>query len=80
MRALFIAYGPKFKSNYKLNETFPQNCVYSLMCEVLGIEPAPNNGSLEVFKDALVNDSNSIKSYLFIFVSLINIVLQIISS
>lgn len=53
MKTLFIAYGPSFKSNYKLQQSFAQNCIYSLMCRVLKIKPAPNNGTLDPFADAL---------------------------
>ena len=28
--------------------------IYSLMCHLLGLDPAPNNGSLEVLSETLV--------------------------
>lgn len=43
MRALFIAHGPVFKKNF-LSEPFQNIEVYNLMCRVLGLKPAPNDG------------------------------------
>jgi ectonucleotide pyrophosphatase/phosphodiesterase family protein 5 len=45
MNPFFIARGPAFKSGY-LSEPFKNVDIYPLMCHILGIEPAPNNGSL----------------------------------
>ncbi|PIO36782.1 hypothetical protein AB205_0190920 [Aquarana catesbeiana] len=44
MQALFIAYGPKFKYNTEV-QPFENIEIYNLMCDLLGIEPAANNGS-----------------------------------
>ncbi|XP_072026904.1 venom phosphodiesterase 2-like [Amphiura filiformis] len=44
MQALFIAYGPAFKQNLQV-EPFQNIELYNLMCEILGIDPAPNNGT-----------------------------------
>ena len=52
MHPFFIAMGPSFKSDYSV-ETFNSVDIYPLMCELLGITPAPNNGSLSVVKDLL---------------------------
>ncbi|CAK9302655.1 unnamed protein product [Gordionus sp. m RMFG-2023] len=54
---IFIAIGPVFKKGYK---SPPLNNVdiYELMCEILGIIPAPNNGSLANIKHILINDKS----------------------
>ena len=46
MRTIFLARGPGFKTGY---QSIPFNNVdiYELMCTLLNLEPAPNNGTLE---------------------------------
>ncbi|XP_049986734.1 ectonucleotide pyrophosphatase/phosphodiesterase family member 1 isoform X1 [Alexandromys fortis] len=44
MQALFIGYGPAFKHGTEV-ESFENIEVYNLMCDLLGLIPAPNNGS-----------------------------------
>jgi len=46
MRATFIAHGPAFKRGF-LAEPFENIHVYELMCKILGLKPAKNDGSLE---------------------------------
>lgn len=45
MRAMFVGHGGKFKRRYTA-EAFPNVDVYELMCRILGIKPAPNDGDL----------------------------------
>lgn len=52
MRALFIARGPDFKSGARI-PAFPNVDVYSLMTHILGLKPAPNDGSLRTIGQAL---------------------------
>ena len=52
MHPFFIAMGPSFKAGYSV-ETFNTVDLYPLMCLLLGIPPAPNNGSLNIVKDLL---------------------------
>jgi alkaline phosphatase D len=52
MHAVFYAYGPAFKSNY-ISPTFNNVDIYPLICEVLGLEPAPVDGKLENVKQLL---------------------------
>lgn len=45
MLPIFIAHGPAFKKNFKM-PSFNNVDIYELMCAVLEIRPAENNGSL----------------------------------
>ena len=56
MHPFFIAYGPAFKKAY-VSDPFESVDIYPLMCEVLGITPAANNGSLERVKYILAEKS-----------------------
>ncbi|XP_071118759.1 uncharacterized protein [Haliotis cracherodii] len=44
MQALFVGFGPSFKQN-EVVAPFENIELYNLMCDVLGITPAPNNGT-----------------------------------
>uniref|UniRef100_H2V879 Ectonucleotide pyrophosphatase/phosphodiesterase 1 n=1 Tax=Takifugu rubripes TaxID=31033 RepID=H2V879_TAKRU len=44
MQAIFLGHGPGFKYNTVV-EPFENIEIYNLMCDLLGIRPAPNNGS-----------------------------------
>lgn len=46
MRATFIAHGPAFKSGF-VARTFQNIHVYDLICHLLRLTPAPNDGSLD---------------------------------
>lgn len=52
MRATFIAHGPAFKRGY-VAEAFESVEVYNVMCKILGIKPAQNDGKLDRVKDML---------------------------
>ena len=52
MSPFFIAYGPAFKKGY-VSGPFDSVDIYPLMCYILGITPAPNNGSLDNVKHML---------------------------
>lgn len=49
MRATFIANGPAFKKGY-LAEPFSNVNVYNIMCDILGLKPAPNDGVFDSVK------------------------------
>lgn len=49
MRATFIANGPDFKRGY-VAEPFSNVNVYNIMCEILGLKPAPNDGDFDSVK------------------------------
>ncbi len=46
MHAIFYAKGPAFKNNYK-HFTFENVDIYNLICKILNIKPAPNDGKPE---------------------------------
>ncbi|RUS90762.1 hypothetical protein EGW08_001473 [Elysia chlorotica] len=47
MRPFFMATGPSFKSGFQV-DTFNSVDLYPLMCHLLDLHPAPNNGSMNV--------------------------------
>jgi len=53
MHAIFYAYGPAFREGY-VHPVFSNIDIYPLICEILGIEPAPIDGELEHVIDMLV--------------------------
>ena len=55
MHPFFMAMGPSFKPGESV-ESFNSVDVYPLMCELLGLDPAPNNGSLKVVKELLQHE------------------------
>ena len=55
MHPFFVAMGPSFKTGYSV-ETFNTVDLYPLMCLLLGIPAAPNNGSLAVVKTLLKDE------------------------
>ncbi len=52
MHALFIASGPAFRSGATV-APFRNVHVYELICAVLGLRPAPNDGSLDSVRTLL---------------------------
>jgi alkaline phosphatase D len=52
MHAIFYGVGPIFKTNY-FQPSFTNVSLYPLMCEILNLEAAPNDGSLEDVKGML---------------------------
>ncbi|ESO96943.1 hypothetical protein LOTGIDRAFT_214482 [Lottia gigantea] len=46
MRPIFVAQGPNFKDNYKTNSINSVD-IYPMLCALLGIQPAPHNGTLD---------------------------------
>jgi len=54
MRALFIAHGSAFRKN-SIVEPFENVHIYGLMCKILGLKPAKNDGDFEKIKDLLKN-------------------------
>lgn len=52
MRAMFVGHGPKFKSGY-VAKPFEAVDVYELICKILGLNPAKNDGKLKRVKSVL---------------------------
>ncbi len=53
MRAIFIGHGAAFRKG-KLVEPFENIQVYNIMTRILGLKPAPNDGSYRAAKDVLL--------------------------
>ena len=52
MRPFFIAHGPAFKQGHR-GQPIHSVDLYPLICHLLGIQPAPNNGSLDRVRELL---------------------------
>jgi alkaline phosphatase D len=52
MHAIFYAMGPSFKENYT-HPTFENVEIYNLVCHILNLQPAENDGKLENVKGLL---------------------------
>ena len=52
MQTVFRAEGPDFKKNVRIPQ-FRNVSIYPLVCWILGIEPAPNDGDFEEVKPML---------------------------
>lgn len=68
MHPLFIAHGPAFKTSYK-TKVFNNVDIYPLMCSVLGIEPAVNNGSIYNVEQMLVSSQQNLMIFFIIIFS-----------
>lgn len=62
MWPFFVARGPAFKRGLKDAKPFNTVDIYSLMCHVMRLDPAPHNGSLENVKHLFSNQENGEKS------------------
>lgn len=47
MRATFVAHGPAFKEPSNIGN-FDNVDLYSMLCQILGIKPSPNDGNLDI--------------------------------
>ncbi len=52
MRAIFIGHGEAFKNGF-VSEPFQNIEIYNLMCKILGLKPAENDGNFDNVKDLL---------------------------
>lgn len=66
MHPFFIAMGPDFKRGAEV-ATFNNVDVYALMCHLLGLKPAPNNGSLNALLSLLAEDEEQEKTTVITF-------------
>lgn len=53
MQVLFRAVGPDFKQHYVKPTLFQNTCIYPLVCHLLGLTPAPVDGTLDAVTDML---------------------------
>jgi hypothetical protein len=53
MQAIFLARGPAFKKGVMV-PPFQNIHIYALLAHLLGLTPAPNDGSLDSVKSVLV--------------------------
>lgn len=53
MQAIFYAMGPAFKKNQE-GKPFDNTAIYPLLAYLLGINPAPNDGTIDQLKDLLM--------------------------
>ena len=58
MRSIFLAHGPGFKKSYKM-EGFSLVHIYELLCAVLEVEPASNDGDLDMVRAMLATEKES---------------------
>lgn len=61
MGATFVAYGPAFKRGY-VAEPFENIEVYNLMCRILGLTPAKNDGDIDHVKNLFSQNSKRISA------------------
>lgn len=54
MGSVFYARGPSFKKGYKIDGGIRSLDIYPMLCEILGIEPLPHNGSLDNMKMMMI--------------------------
>ena len=55
MQIAFRAVGPDFKRGYTKADRFPNVDIYPLLCYLLGVRPAPNDGHLTDLHDLLAH-------------------------
>jgi len=55
MHAIFYAMGPSFKEGYS-HRSFENVCLYPLLAEILGLDPAQTDGNLDEVKQMLINE------------------------
>ena len=62
MKPIFFARGPDFRKGVKSTSILSVD-IYPLVCRLLNIEAAPNNGSLERTAQFLVDEYSSASSH-----------------
>ncbi|KAF2368934.1 Type I phosphodiesterase/nucleotide pyrophosphatase/phosphate transferase [Trinorchestia longiramus] len=60
MNALFVARGPGFKSGIVVG-SFQNIQLYNTMCHLIGVQPAPNNGTMGSLNAILTNPSPAVE-------------------
>ena len=67
MHPIFFARGPDFANKREEQEPFTNLDLYPLCCFLLGVEPAPNNGSLAELHAYLGNQNFNPLKFRFMF-------------
>ena len=62
MRPFFMAQGPDFKSGVQVDPITNRD-IYPLICDLLNITAAPNNGSMDRVATLLRRNNNNFASY-----------------
>jgi predicted AlkP superfamily pyrophosphatase or phosphodiesterase len=57
--AIFYAMGPAFKKGYNFTGSLRAVDIYPLLCQLLDVEPLPNNGSLDNMMYLLANETEA---------------------
>ncbi|XP_033741496.1 ectonucleotide pyrophosphatase/phosphodiesterase family member 5-like [Pecten maximus] len=74
MHPLFVAMGPAFKTGSRI-ETLHNVDIYPLVCHIMGLRPAPNNGSLDHVRPILKGEDTDnvflVYIVILIFIALI---------
>lgn len=78
MHPFFIAYGPAFKQGYQ-SKPFSIVHIYSLMCHILDIIPAANDGSLSPVSQLLYHQDTNNYVPLIVVVSTAALILMIMT-
>ena len=68
MHPFFIAHGPAFKQGYQ-SKPFSIVDIYSLMCHILDITPAPNDGNFEAVSQMMLQSKPS--NYVLFIVAIV---------
>jgi len=63
MRAFFLAHGPAFKKGVEI-PAFDNVDLFPLICSIMDLEPAPNNGTLKIVQQALSSYTSTATSIL----------------
>ncbi|KAK7500076.1 hypothetical protein BaRGS_00008623 [Batillaria attramentaria] len=81
MYPFFIATGPAFKKGVRDAAPFRMVDIYPMMCHILGLEPAPNNGTLDNVRHILATDerSRSLTSYVGVTIGVIVAMLGVVA-
>jgi predicted AlkP superfamily pyrophosphatase or phosphodiesterase len=67
MHPFFIAHGPAFKQGFQ-SKPFSIVHIYPLMCYILGITPAPNDGNLSAVSQLLHPHESTASSYVLVVI------------
>lgn len=79
MWPIFIAHGPAIKKDFKI-PTFKSIDIYPLMCLLLGIQPAANNGAIEHVLDMVIYNKYNVGPYNHVYLLMFLIPLSLLAT